>query len=114
MGETPRWRRKLSWRVRTLTDAAAASIGTVVTGTPVLNRGLSRSVDQNQLKSFFMAMGLVLVIVLYLYRCLEAFAYPKWGLVLTAPFRVRLWPGKFREPDVNEADTIGRNHRQIR
>jgi hypothetical protein len=43
-----------------------------VTGTPVLNRGLSRSVDQNQLKSFFMAMGLVLVIVLYLYRSLSS------------------------------------------
>jgi predicted RND superfamily exporter protein len=34
----------------------------------VLNRGLSQSVDQNQLKSFFMAMGLVLLIVLVLSR----------------------------------------------
>jgi uncharacterized protein len=51
-------------------NAAASSMVTVVTGTPVLNRGLSRSVDENQLKSFFMAMGLVLVIVLYLYRSL--------------------------------------------
>jgi predicted RND superfamily exporter protein len=50
--------------------ATAATFETVVTGTPVLNRGLSRSVDENQLKSFFMAMGLVLVIVLYLYRSL--------------------------------------------
>jgi Uma2 family endonuclease len=39
-------------------------------------------------------------IAIYLYKCLEAFAYPEWGLVLMAPFRVRLWPGKFREPDV--------------
>jgi Uma2 family endonuclease len=39
-------------------------------------------------------------ITIYLYNCLEAFAYPKWGLVLMAPFRVRLWPAKFREPDV--------------
>ncbi len=49
-------------------DAKAASFATTVTGTPVLNRGLSRSVDTNQLKSFFMAMGLVLLICLYLYR----------------------------------------------
>jgi Uma2 family endonuclease len=39
-------------------------------------------------------------IVLYLYELLKAFAYPHLGLVLTAPLRVRLWPGKFREPDV--------------
>jgi len=49
---------------------AASSLVTTVTGTPVLNRGLSRSVDQNQLKSFFLAMGFVLVIVLVLYRSL--------------------------------------------
>ena len=36
----------------------------------------------------------------YLYYSLEAFAYPKWGLVIMAPFRVRLWSGKFREPDI--------------
>ena len=51
-------------------DAAAAKLATTVTGTPVLNRGLSQCVDQNQLKSFFMAMGLVLLIVLWLYRSL--------------------------------------------
>jgi Uma2 family endonuclease len=39
-------------------------------------------------------------IVLYLYELLKAFAYPNVGLVLTAPLRVRLWPKKFREPDV--------------
>ena len=48
--------------------ADAKTMAVTVTGQPVLNRGLSRSVDQNQLKSFFMAMGLVLVIVLVLYR----------------------------------------------
>ncbi len=53
------------------TDTAAV-LATTVTGTPVLNRGLSRSVDQNQLKSFFMAMGFVLVIVLVLYRSLTS------------------------------------------
>ncbi len=52
------------------TDAAGTALAVTVTGTPVLNRGLSRSVDENQLKSFFMAMGLVLLIVLYLYRSL--------------------------------------------
>ena len=53
-------------------DAAPTLLATTVTGTPVLNRGLSRCVDTNQLKSFFMAMGLVLVIVLYLYRSLTS------------------------------------------
>ncbi|MFT3773120.1 MAG: MMPL family transporter [Minicystis sp.] len=48
--------------------AEAKALAVQVTGQPVLNRGLSRSVDQNQLKSFFMAMGLVLIIVLTLYR----------------------------------------------
>jgi predicted RND superfamily exporter protein len=43
-----------------------------VTGQPVLNRGLSESVDRNQWKSFFMAMGLVLIICLTLYRSLSA------------------------------------------
>jgi Uma2 family endonuclease len=39
-------------------------------------------------------------IVLYLYRNLHAFVGRTWGLVLVAPLRVQLWPGKFREPDV--------------
>ena len=52
--------------------AAAAPLAVEVTGTPVLNQGLSESVDQNQIKSFFMAMGLVLLIVLYLYRSLTS------------------------------------------
>jgi predicted RND superfamily exporter protein len=55
-----------------LPAASGATLATTVTGTPVLNRGLSRSVDRNQIKSFFMAMGLVLVIVLYLYRSLTS------------------------------------------
>jgi Uma2 family endonuclease len=40
------------------------------------------------------------LIVLYLYRLLDAFACPDLGLVVTAPLRVRLWADKFREPDV--------------
>jgi len=48
--------------------AEARSLAIQVTGQPVLNRGLSRSVEQNQTKSFFMAMGMVLIIVLVLYR----------------------------------------------
>src|SRR5262249_50895357 len=47
---------------------ASATLGVQVTGIPVLNRGLSHSVDENQRRSFFMAMGLVFVIVLVLYR----------------------------------------------
>lgn len=49
---------------------APRALGVQVTGQPVLNRGLSQSVDKNQLKSFFLAMGLVLIIVLVLYRSL--------------------------------------------
>jgi Uma2 family endonuclease len=41
------------------------------------------------------------LIVLFLYRALFAFvAQGKLGTVLTAPLRVKLWEGKFREPDV--------------
>lgn len=62
----------------------ARSIAVTVTGQPVLNRGLSRSVDRNQLKSFFMAMGLVLAIVLFLYRSL-------WSALLAmAPVSITL------------------------
>jgi Uma2 family endonuclease len=40
-------------------------------------------------------------IALFLYRALLAFvAARKLGRVLVAPLRVRLWAGKFREPDV--------------
>lgn len=40
-------------------------------------------------------------IVLFLYRILFAFIAPnQLGTVLTAPLRVRLWDGKFREPDI--------------
>jgi Uma2 family endonuclease len=41
------------------------------------------------------------LIALYLYRMLAAFVEPNGlGRTLAAPFRVRLWPGKYREPDV--------------
>lgn len=39
-------------------------------------------------------------IALFLYRALLAFTQIEPGFVLVAPLRVRLWPGKFREPDV--------------
>ena len=40
-------------------------------------------------------------IALFLYRILLAFVTARnLGRVLAAPFRVQLWPGKFREPDV--------------
>lgn len=50
----------------------ARSLAASVTGVPVLNRGLSRSVDANQTKSFFLAMGLVLCVTLWLYRSLTS------------------------------------------
>ena len=41
------------------------------------------------------------LIVLFLYETLKAFVIAQRpGMVLVAPTRVRLWPGKFREPDV--------------
>jgi Uma2 family endonuclease len=41
------------------------------------------------------------LIVLFLYRLLEALvAAGKLGTVLVAPLRVRLWAGKYREPDL--------------
>lgn len=41
------------------------------------------------------------LIALYLYRAIVLFAEPqKLGLALAAPIRVRLWKGKYREPDV--------------
>jgi predicted RND superfamily exporter protein len=52
--------------------AEARALAVHVTGTPVLNRGLSRSTDQNQLRSFFLAMGLVLAVTLWLYRSLSS------------------------------------------
>lgn len=40
-------------------------------------------------------------IVLFLWQTLDAFVRAgELGKVLVAPFSVRLWPGKFREPDV--------------
>src|SRR3954452_1445040 len=53
------------------------------------------------------------LIVAYLYRALLAFVTAQeLGTVLFAPLRVRLWPGKFREPDlvflhIQHADRIG-------
>lgn len=41
------------------------------------------------------------LIVAFLYQALLAFVAPRGaGTLLFAPLRVRLWPGKFREPDL--------------
>src|SRR5207248_3201985 len=41
------------------------------------------------------------LLVLFFYRLLSSWVEARsLGLVLLAPFPVRLWPGKFREPDV--------------
>ncbi len=58
------------------------------------------------------------LIVLFLYRILFAFVNARQlGTVLTAPLRVRLWEGKFREPDVvfllaQHADRRGNQYRR--
>jgi predicted RND superfamily exporter protein len=46
------------------------TLGLQVTGMPVMNRGLSRSVTANQLRSFFFALVLVFVIMTFLFRSL--------------------------------------------
>ncbi|MBI5480157.1 MAG: MMPL family transporter, partial [Deltaproteobacteria bacterium] len=52
------------------TAAPSGSLGLQVTGMPVMNRGLSRSVTANQLRSFSVALCLVFVIMTFLFRSL--------------------------------------------
>jgi hypothetical protein len=41
------------------------------------------------------------IIVLHLYRLLLAYVEKyNLGMVLIAPLRIKLWDGKFREPDI--------------
>ncbi len=61
----------------------ARALAVHVTGTPVLNRGLSRSTESNQLRSFFLAMGLVLAVTLWLYRSLTSALLAMTPVVLT-------------------------------
>lgn len=57
--------------------------------------------DDGRVEVLPMPTTLHQLIVMYLYRALFGFASPAdLGTVLTAPLRVRLRPGKFREPDV--------------
>ncbi|MBI5566214.1 MAG: Uma2 family endonuclease [Chloroflexi bacterium] len=54
-------------------------------------------------------------IVLFLYELLKSFLQrTNLGKVLVAPLRVRLWPGKYREPDVMVmlAEHANRRHEQ--
>lgn len=53
-------------------------------------------------------------IVAYLFLALVAFARKTGGTVRFAPLRVRLWPGKFREPDLvfMSAEHGDRRHNQ--
>jgi uncharacterized protein len=59
-------------------------LGIEATGLPVLHRGLSRSVSANQAKSLVFALGLVLLIMVAMYRSFWS------GLVVTAPIVVTL------------------------
>ena len=57
--------------------------------------------SQGEIKVLSMPTESHQIIVLYLYRLLSAFVErTKLGMILVAPLRVRLWPGKIREPDV--------------
>lgn len=62
----------------------AAGLAWVVSGQPVLYRGLSRSVTANQFRSLGMALSLVLIIMTVLYRSLWT------GLLATAPTALTL------------------------
>ena len=64
--------------------AAGGRIAYSVSGVPVLNRGLSQSVRANQFKSLAMSLGLVLLIMIALYRSLSA------GLLAVAPTALTL------------------------
>jgi hypothetical protein len=66
------------------TDALVAADGPgelsyLVNGVPVLYRGLSRSVTENQFRSLAMALGLVLIILMALFRS------PASGLLAATP-----------------------------
>ncbi len=63
---------------------AVGSLKYTVSGTPVLNRGLSMSVFANQWKSLLLSFGLVLLIMSVLYRSLTA------GLLGLAPTALTL------------------------
>lgn len=63
---------------------ADGTIAYTVSGTPVLNRGLSQSVASNQWKSLAVSLGLVLLIMVGLYRSISA------GLLAIAPTAVTL------------------------
>jgi len=57
--------------------------------------------DDGRVEVLPMPTTLHQLIAMFLYRALFAFTSPgELGTVLTAPLRVRLRPGKFREPDV--------------
>jgi len=63
---------------------ADGALSYTVSGTPVLNRGLSASVFANQWKSLALSLGLVLVIMMALYRSVTA------GLLGIAPTALTL------------------------
>jgi predicted RND superfamily exporter protein len=65
-------------------DSAAIEIGLAVSGLPVLHRGLSRSVNDNQWRSLGLALALVLVVMMGLFRSVSA------GLLAAVPTFVTL------------------------
>ncbi len=65
-------------------DGGAQAITVSVSGTPVLYRGMSESVTQNQFKSLGLALALVLLIMVVLFRSLSA------GILAASPTVVTL------------------------
>lgn len=65
-------------------DGAAQTIDVSVSGTPVLYRGMSESVTRNQFKSLGLALALVLLIMVVLFRSFTA------GLLAASPTVVTL------------------------
>lgn len=56
--------------------------------------------SQGQLEVLPMPTRIHQLIVGYLYLLLRTFAKREAGIVVLAPFRLRLWEGKYREPDL--------------
>ncbi len=76
LGALAEFDRAVGWIVR---PSAPEVLSARVSGLPVLNRGLSESAERNQWMSLALALGLVLLILIALYRSLF------WGVLATLP-----------------------------
>ena len=68
----------------TTTSSETVALGLAVSGLPVLHRGLSRSVNENQWRSLGLALALVLAVLMLLFRSVSA------GLLAAVPTGITL------------------------